>query len=654
MKYGLMLCFLILVCLPLSAQKKYIAIKDAPEKLKNSYNDAYAYIHVQQYERGIKEMQKILKKNPDFINPYLVIADSYRQLEDLENAILYLNKAVEVAPDYEIRVYLLLGQLQLEHGKYEDSRGNLKKFMNYEGAKEEQKERARRFLADVDFREQAVANPVPFEPKNLGQGVNSERREYFPSITVAEDMLVYTVQIGNDMRNAQEDLYFSIKTDGVWGKGQPVPNVNTLDNEGAQAISADGKLLVFTACNRPSDFGSCDLYYSKRISATEWTKPKNIGQPINSAAWESQPSVAPNGDAIYFARGAQGAGQKDLYVSYLQPDGRWGKPEPLTEINTTYDETAPCIHPDGKTLYFASNGYAGMGSFDLYMSRKGADGKFSKPVNLGYPINSNKAEESIVVSLKGENAFISSDRDGGYGLLDIYGFTLPPAVRPLPVTYTQIVVRDAITKKVINGAKLDIINLTTETTFFSASTDREGEVLACLPLGEDYAANIQRTGYLFHSEQFELKADLASDKPYLLTIYLQNIPSKENTLVSKNDSTPLRRPIVLKNVFFNTNSAELRPISKTELDQLKKMLDENPNMRIQISGHTDSDGDDAKNQLLSENRAKAVRNYLIEKGIVATRLEAKGYGETQPIDSNDRPEGRARNRRTEFLVLSNQ
>lgn len=653
MKYGLMLCFLILVCLPLSAQKKYIAIKDAPEKLKNSYNDAYAYIHVQQYEKGIKEMQKILKKNPDFINPYLVIADSYRQLEDLENAILYLNKAVEVAPDYEIRVYLLLGQLQLDHGKYEDSRGNLRKFMNYEGAKEEQKERARRFLADVDFREQAVANPVPFEPKNLGQGVNSARREYFPSITVAEDMLVYTMQMGNDMRNAQEDLYFSIKENGVWGKGQPVPNVNTAENEGAQAISADGKLLVFTACNRVGDFGSCDLYFSKRISATEWTVPKNIGAPINSPAWESQPSVAPNGDAIYFARGVQGAGQKDLYVSYRQSDGKWGKPEPLTEINTAYDETAPCIHPDGKTLYFASNGYAGMGSFDLYMSRKGADGKFAKPVNLGYPINSSQAEESIVVSLKGENAFISSDREGSLGLLDIYGFTLPPAVRPLPVTYTQIVVRDAITKKVISGAQLDILNLGSETPFFSARTDREGEVLACLPLGEDYAANIQRTGYLFHSEQFELKADLVSDKPYLLTIYLQTIPSKENTLVAKNDSTPLRRPIVLKNVFFNTNSAELRPISKTELDQLKKMLDENPNMRIQISGHTDAEGDDAKNKTLSENRAKSVRAYLVEKGIALTRLEAKGYGETQPIDSNDTPEGRAKNRRTEFLVLSN-
>ena len=433
-----------------------------------------------------------------------------------------------------------------------------------------------------------------------------------------------------------------------------MPNVNTVENEGAQAISADGKLLVFTACNRRGDFGSCDLYYSRRLSKDEWSVPKNIGQPINSAAWESQPSVAANGDAIYFARGAQGSGQKDLFVSYLQPDGKWGAPVALTEINTPFDETAPCIHPDGKTLYFSSNGYAGMGSFDLYMSRKGADGKFSTPVNLGYPINTDKAEESIVVSLKGDNAFVSSDRDGSFGLLDIYGFELPPAVRPLPVTYTQIVVRDAATKKAINNAQLNILNLTTEKAFFAARTDREGEVLACLPLGEDYSVNIQKAGYLFHSEQFELKAEYASDKPYLLTIYLQTIPSAENTVVVKNDTTPLRKPIILKNVFFSTNSAELKPISKNELDQLKKMLEENPKMRIQLNGHTDSEGDEAKNQLLSENRAKAVSKYLSDNGIAASRLKAKGYGESQPIDSNETPQGRANNRRTEFVVLSNE
>jgi outer membrane protein OmpA-like peptidoglycan-associated protein/tetratricopeptide (TPR) repeat protein len=647
--------FLLLICAALTAAaQKYITIKDAPEKLKKSYNDAYQYINVQQYERGIKEMQKILKKTPDFINPYLVIADSYRQIGDLENAISYLNQAVAVAPDYEIRVYMLLGQLQMEHRKFDDARLNLQKFLNYDGLKIEQKERAQRFMADVDFRQKAFASPVPFEPKNLGQGVNSSQREYFPSITVAEDILVYTVQVGKNDSYQQEDLYYSVKIDGVWGKGQPVPNVNTAENEGAQAISADGKLLVFTACNRRADFGSCDLYYSRRLSKDEWSVPKNIGQPINSAAWESQPSVAPNGDAIYFARGVQGTGQKDLFVSYLQPDGKWGAPVALTEINTPFDETAPCIHPDGKTLYFASNGYAGMGNFDLYMSRKGADGKFSTPVNLGYPINTEKAEESIIVSLKGDNAFVSSDRDGGFGLLDIYGFELPPAVRPLPVTYTQIVVRDAATKKTIHNAQLNILNLTTEKAFFAARSDRDGELLVCLPLGEDYSVNIQKAGYLFHSEQFELKAEYASDKPYLLTIYLQTIPSTENTVVVKNDTTPLRKPIILKNVFFATSSAELKPISKNELDQLKKMLDENPKMRIQLNGHTDSDGDEAKNQLLSENRAKAVSKYLSDNGIVASRLQAKGYGETQPIDSNETPQGRANNRRTEFVVLSNE
>ncbi len=637
------------------AAQTYMTVKDAPPKAKDAYHEAYKHIAAQNLDKGIREMEKVIKKYPKLVNGYLVLGDSYRQLGDLDKAIGYFQQAADIAPEYDVRVFMALGQLQLEAGKYVEAKDNLEKFMRMPNVKSDQLLRARRMAEDAEFRPKAIANPVPFVLENLGAGVNTKLREYFPSVTVADDILVYTVQTGDDMRHAQEDLYYAIKDKetGKWGQGQPMPNVNTEENEGAQAISADGKLLVFTACNRPGDYGSCDLYFSQRLSKGEWSKPKNIGAPVNSREWESQPSVAPNGDAIYFARGSR-EGQKDLYVTQRQADGSWGKPEPLAEINTPFNETAPCMHPDGQTLYFASDGYAGMGSFDLFVSRKGADGKFGKPVNLGYPLNTNKAEESIVVSLRGDFAFLSSDREGGQGLLDLYSFALPKEARPQPVTYTEIVVRDAVTKKPIPAANLEILNITTEQKFLSSRTDRYGELLVCLPLKQDYAVNIQKAGYLFHSEQFALNAEATTDKPFQVTVYLRQVPTAENTVVvDKKDSTKQAKPIVMKNVFFATNSAELRSISRAELDQLKALLDENPKMRIRIQGHTDSEGDDAKNKTLSENRAKSVRTYLIEKGIAAERLESAGFGETQPVDTNDTPAGRANNRRTEFLILSN-
>lgn len=647
---------LLFLALPawLSAQT-YMTTKDAPPKAKDAYHEAYKHIAAQDFGRGIKEMEKVVKKYPTFVNGYLVLGDSYRQVGELDKAIASFQKAADLAPDYDVRVFMVLGQLQLEAGKFDAAKDNLDKFLRMPNIKSDMLVRAKKLREDAEFRPRALANPVPFVLENLGEGVNTTLREYFPSVTVAEDIIVYTVQTGNDMVHAQEDLYYAVKDPetGKWGKGVPMINVNTEENEGAQAISADGKLLVFTACNRPGDYGSCDLYFSQRLSKGEWSKPKNIGAPINTREWESQPTVAPNADAIYFARGSR-EGHKDLYVSYRKADGSWGTPEPLAELNTPFNETSPCIHPDGQTLYFASDGYAGMGSFDLYMSRKGADGKFQKPVNLGYPLNTEKAEESIVVSLKGEMAYLSSDRAGGQGLLDLYSFKMPEAVRPLPVTYTEIVVRDATTKKTIAAAQLEILNITTEQKFLSARTDRYGELLVCLPMKQDYAVNIQKAGYLFHSEQFALNDERASDKPFQLTVYLRPVPTAENTVVvDKKDTTQQRKPIVMKNVFFATNSAELRTISRAELDQLKALLDENPKMRIRIQGHTDSEGDDAKNKILSENRAKSVRTYLQEKGIAAERLEAVGFGETQPVDTNDTPQGRANNRRTEFLILSN-
>lgn len=633
-----------------------IVLSNAPDDLRQAYKKAYSPIAQGDLERGIRDMEKLVKKNPTFVNPYLILADANLQLQNADKAIEYFNKAVALSPDYEPRVYYILGQIYMDRKQFDLAATNFREYLKLPARSEELTFKARKMAMDAEFRPKALANPVPFDPTNLGTSVNTYNPEYFPSITIDENMMVYTTQTGTGS-TAQEDLYFSVRENGVWSQGQPVPSVNTPENEGAQTISANGKTLVFTVCNRPEDFGSCDLYISEKRN-NKWTTPKNIGSPINSRAWESQPSLSPHGDVLYFARGTTNNGT-DLYYSTRSESGEWQTPQPISELNTPYSEGSPCMHPDGQTLYFASDGYGGMGKLDIYMAQKQANGKFGTPVNLGYPINTGESEAAMAVSLRGDLAYISSERAGGMGSLDIYSFELPANVRPKPSTYAIVKVFDATTKKSLPESNLEIINLATNAKFVTAKTDKVGEFLLCLPLQQDYALNIQKAGYLFYSENFELKTTSNSNKnePFRVEVYLQPIPTSLTTTTTPNNKpkkdTIVSKPIVLKNVFFATNSAELRPESKTELDRLKKMLEDNPTMRIQINGHTDNEGDDQKNQQLSENRAKSVREYLIQQGIVAIRMTAKGFGETQPIDTNDTPQGRAANRRTEFVVLGN-
>lgn len=624
----------------------YITTKEISAKTKKAYTKAYQQFRAKDIAAAKKSFAKIIKKTPNFVNAYHLMAECYIQEKDWIKAIEYYEKSAEIAPDYQPNVYYKLAQIAMEQEQYVEARKQLEKFLSYPKKSESMDRTAKKMLGDAKFRPKALAEPVDFQPKNMGENINSAQRDYFPSITADENTLIYTVQLGEE-RTAQEDLYRSIRKDGEWQKSEPLPNINTPENEAAQSISADGKFLVFTVCNRPNDFGSCDLYYSERVNG-QWTTPRNLGPNINTKNWESQPSVAPNADAIYFTRGgARGQGNKNLWVSYRQDDDSWGKPQELKALNTAYNEGAPCIHPDGQTLYFSSSGHPGMGELDLFVTRKDEKGNWGKPQNLGYPINTAEAEEALAVSLSGDLAFIASNRRGGFGSLDIYSFEMPEGVRPKPVTYVRALVFDAETKKALPATKVELIDLATGKTYAKVRTDKDGEFLLCLPMGKDYALNVNRKQYLFYSDNFALKEARKIKDAFALKIPLQPIKKEQ-----KGPEPKENEPIILKNVFFATNSAELRPASKTELDQLKALLEENPEMRIRLQGHTDNVGEEVDNMDLSDRRAKAVRTYLINAGIDAKRLEAQGFGETRPIAKNDTPEGRQKNRRTEFLLLN--
>jgi outer membrane protein OmpA-like peptidoglycan-associated protein/Tol biopolymer transport system component len=497
-----------------------------------------------------------------------------------------------------------------------------------------------------------MKTPTPFNPVNIGPEVNSDHHEYFPAITADEQTFLFTRNFRPDKNNPeshwQEDFYVSVKKENKWTTSQSIGKIiNTPGNEGAPSLSADGQILFFVVCAGDEGYGldrkgygSCYIFYTQK-TGEKWSKAYNAGAPINTKSWETQPSFSSDGRTLYFIRGSvdsEGIKNDDIYVTYLQDNGDWSTPTPLPPyINSSGKEESVYIHPDNQTLYFASNGWVGMGGTDLYMCKRQANGQWGKPINLGYPINTWNDENSLLVNASGNVAYFASDRSGGMGGLDIYYFELDAKLRPEKVTYMKGKVYDKVTKEPLS-AKFELIDLATgKTVILSTSNPGNGEFLVCLPANKNYALNVSRPDYLFYSQNFSL-IEMPDNKPYLMDIPL---------------GKPTNDEIVrLDNVFFETNKYDLKPESKVELNKLVDFLKKNATLKIELRGHTDNVGDDKSNLILSDNRAKAVMEYLIANGIDKTRLAAKGYGETVPVADNGTTEGRQKNRRTEFKIIS--
>lgn len=276
-----------------------------------------------------------------------------------------------------------------------------------------------------------------------------------------------------------------------------------------------------------------------------------------------------------------------------------------------------------------------MGGFDLFYVRRNADGSWGGAVNMGVPLNTSADEYSLVVSADGKTGYYASNTLKGYGDYDLYSFEIEKSARPTYVTYMKGLVTDA-SSNIPLDANFELINLKTGKTVISSKSDPvSGEFIVSIPAGNDYALNVSKEGYLFHSENFSLTQS-SEDEPYLKNVKLNIIRVNEE--------------VVLRNIFFETGSAELKPESYVELDKLVELLTQNPKIKIEIAGHTDNVGAKDANMKLSDQRAKSVSNYLESKGILSSRLTNKGYGDTKPVDDNNTVEGRANNRRTEFKI----
>jgi len=491
---------------------------------------------------------------------------------------------------------------------------------------------------------------------NLGDAINTESPEFVPVISPNEKELYFT---GFDRRDGygKEDIFVSKKSSVDWEKAINIgKSINTTDkNEGCIGISADNnQLLLFGSYNE--SIGRGDIFYVDK-TADGWSQIQHFPEPINSADWDADAFLTSDGKALmfvsdrpggigeYFQRGKENelhnGGNTDIYISQKTIDG-WSDPINLGHIiNTPYEERTPFLHPDGKTLYFSSDGHYGLGDLDVFKSvrlKEDSWTEWSEPMNLGKEINTSGYDFGYKISTSGLTAFFSAYVAENS---DIYSITLPEEVRPDAVATIAGKVTDAPGNFLEAEIKWEDLS-TGNNVGILKSNPQDGTYFITLPLGKNYGYYAEKKGYYPVSKNINLEHCLNS------TNIIENI-----VLVSVETMKKQGVSVRINNIFFDYDKYELKPESFPELDRLVRFLTENPDATVEISGHTDNIGTDDYNQNLSAKRAQAVVEYLVAQGCKMEFLKSKGYGKTKPVDTNETGEGRANNRRVEFSFLNN-
>lgn len=605
------------------------------------------------YQKGIEELKRknltgalsfftrAIDRDPDFAEAYFAKAQALEQMGESLQATTFYETSIKLAPSSPniALAYYNLGQMAFEGSNYKRAVDYFNNFINLAPKSVVLVRKAKKLIGNAQFAMEAMKNPLKITPVSLGKGVNIFHSQYFPSLTGDKEMLIFT---GFDRNKQDENLYVSYWKNSSWSTPTSLSaNINSPENEGTAAISADGRTLVFTACNIKNGYGSCDLYVSYR-QGNIWPKATNLGENINTREWESQPSLSADGSVLYFVSDRRGGqGNRDIYMSRKNEEGEWQPAQNLgKEINTPDDEISPFIHPNGITLFFASNGYPGLGGMDLYYADK-INNKWTVPQNFGFPINTSRDQVSLFITADNKNGYYSLEQnqnsDNRNSLL--YQFEIPTSIakKIKKANIVKGVVTDAKSKKKL-GAEIEVYNLKDNTLESKVRSDEEtGEYMNTLNQGGQYGLFVNKPGYFFKSLSFDYSAENDSAFKYIdisLEPLIKN--SKE----------------VLNNIYFDSNKFDLKPESLPELEKLLKLLNLNPKIVVEISGHTDDVGNDASNITLSKNRAQAVFNFLVAKNIQAARIKPIGYGEQQPAVENNSPENRAKNRRIEIKILS--
>jgi OmpA-OmpF porin, OOP family len=604
------------------------------------YTEADNYRVRGQFNQAVALLEEAIEKDEQFVEAYYRLAIIYMSKKDLPRAAALFEKGLAYTADVKKQkvFWFDLAEAYFNLGQYEKASKLIDDFLEVETTNKQKIERARQLQLNIEFAKKDQSVAAAYKQKVLSDTVNRYFMQYFPVLTADQKDLIFTRREGFTDQ-FDEDLVISRKnSSGQWSQPESISkNINSMYNEGTCTVSADGRRLIFTSCTGREGFGSCDLYQSERIG-NEWTEPQNLGANVNSAEWESQPSLSADGRTLYFVSDRRGGlGRRDIWVSTLDQAGKWTRSKNVGKpVNTVYDEISPFIHVNNKTLFFASNGLVGYGGYDLYFCEK--DSAWSEPVNIGAPINNHEDQFSLFITADGKKGYYSLEETGKPDTRSrIVEVEIPEDNRvKFASNYVQGTVRDRETNTPLN-ASIEMIDITSnETASLVKSDSITGEYLIVLTQGAEYALYVTRPGYLFKSLNFNY-SEIKHFEPITLDIYLDKV--KKGSVA------------VLQNIFFDFNQYTLKDKSRTELEKVTRFLKENPTVRVEIGGHTDNVGTVSYNQQLSEKRAQAVNEYLKQNGIEAKRLIAKGYGQERPVADNKTEEGKQLNRRIEFKLI---
>lgn len=633
MRYLIRFTFLwcLLGAVPLQAQDVVLS-----RRARDVYDNAKKAWQERKLDQALVLYQKLVELEPSIPEAHLRLGQLYDWQRQPNPTRYHYQRAVVLLPGSaeSVPAYQWLGRDAFQRARYDSSLYYYEKLLPLYPERSNPAQVTRRMIASAQFAQEALKKPLPIQKRSLGDTVNFLGLQFFPVLTADKETLIFT----GLTPERDENMYISKRQGGGWSEPQELSrNINSRNNEGTCSISADGRTLVFTACNRTDGYGGCDLYISVK-EGNEWRTPRNLGATVNSRHWESQPSLSADGRTLYFASDRpDGVGKSDIWKTERDGEGEWTKPQNLgPSINTPEDDNAPFIHANGRTLFYASSGRIGMGGLDIYLSQR-TDTLWSEPVNIGYPINTVADQVGLFITSDGQEAYYTDDRtEGGRRRSHLYTFRVPDTLLTMfrPTRYAKGKVVDKQTQKPL-AATIRLYDLRTQRQIseFSSQT-ATGEYLAVLNQDSDYAFYVEKDGYLFKSLTFTLTDSLTAIQ---LDIPLEPILKD--------------RVEVLSNIFFPTGSHTLDDKSKVELTKLAGFLEKNPKLRIEIAGHTDDIGSDKDNLELSRLRAQSVVTYLAGAGIKADRLTAIGYGESRPKVPNTSDENRQQNRRIEWRVL---
>ena len=635
---------LVIICLLITYNSGAQKLGQTGKKADALYNEAKIQATKGDRLKAIALLNQVIKTDIQYYLAYFGLADVYHGTGQKILEKEYLIKGLEIAGDKFPNGYKYMAEILFTDAEYNEAFKNIEHFSRL---KKNLTKDENRFLETCRFADKAIKSPVPFQPENAGAAINTSAEEYWPSLNGESNALIFTRLIKKDSANngivlPQEDFYLSKIDSSGWQVAKPLgPPINTDDNEGAQCISPDGRLLFFTGCSRADGLGSCDIYMSVKQKG-KWSEPVNLGTPVNSGFWESQPSISADGQWLYFTSNRKGGkGNMDIWRAEQIAITKNGFPVyekvvNMEMLNTPGFDLSPFIHADGKTLYFASDYWPGMGGKDIFSVQVDSN-KTDVPKNLGYPINTSKNEEGLVVEVSGKKAWFTANQSG-FGGRDIFSFSLPEEAMPEQVSWVKGVISDKNTGRMV-FADIGLNDLvSSKLVQHLYPFENEGEFLFCLPSKRNYGLSIAKEGYLFHSENFNLLAENSRQQPLNLNIKLEPIAIGKTT--------------ILKNIFFETDSFSLKLESNEQLREIVDFMNKNSKLVIEIGGHTDSQGSESYNLNLSAKRADAVVKYLVDSGIAPLRLKSNGYGFSNPIADNSTEEGKAQNRRTEFKILA--